>query len=307
MRNSIFEDIKSTFSKSDDIIIKIIYINIAVFLAVNIARLIIYFYAGTLAVKIFPGTPFYDFLSWLAVPASLNKLILKPWTLLSYMFLQVGIFHILVNMLILYWFGKILKEFIGNKRILPVYILGGIAGGLLFILSYNIFPVFQKDIADSFCLGASAGVLATVIAAATIAPNYSIYLFLLGPIKLLYIALFLIILDVLSIPTGINAGGHIAHLGGAIFGFYYIKQLQKGSDIATGFNKFINVLVSAFSSKRKIKVEYKRTGNKKTFHSSIQKTKQEKIDAILDKIAQSGYDSLTREEKDFLFKASKEN
>ena len=297
MNTSFLDDIKNTFNKKDNGLIQIIFINVAVFIGINL------FYTITFLAN--TGPELYDsLLKWLSVPASLSKLITRPWTIITYMFLHEGFFHILFNMLWLFWLGKILHEYLGNKKLISTYVLGGISGGLLYIIAFNVFPVFHEMTEYSFALGASAGVLAIVIATATLLPDYPIRLLFLGAIKLKYIAIFSIVIDVISIGKG-NSGGHIAHLGGAIFGFIYIKQLQKGNDLATRFNKIMDSLSSIFSGKSNLKVSHKSAP--KTASSTASKNStpnQDAIDAILDKIAKSGYDSLSKEEKDILFRAS---
>jgi len=161
---------------------------------------------------------------WLALPADFGQLILKPWSIITYMFLHEGFLHIAFNMLILYFGGQIFLQFLDAKKLIGTYILGGISGGLLFILTFNIFPVFNEIVSGALALGASASVMAVLIAIAAYVPNYTVRLMLLGNVKLKYIALFYVIMDIISIPQG-NAGGHIAHLGGAFFGFYFIFLL----------------------------------------------------------------------------------
>ncbi|MBL4715230.1 MAG: rhomboid family intramembrane serine protease [Bacteroidia bacterium] len=295
--NSFLGDIKNSFNKKDNALIQLIIINVAVFIGVNLLYTIT-FLANT-------GPELYDsILKWLAVPSSLSKLITRPWTVITYMFLHEGFFHILFNMLWLFWLGKILVEYLGNKKLISTYVLGGISGGLVYIIAFNVFPAFQGMTEYSYALGASAGVLAVVIATATLIPDYSIHLLFLGPVKLKYIAMFSIVIDVISIGKG-NSGGHIAHLGGAIFGFIYIKQLQKGNDLASRFNKIMDSMSSMFSSKSNLKVSHKSASKTaSTMASSSSTPDQEVIDTILDKIAKSGYDSLSKEEKDILFRAS---
>lgn len=279
---------------------QIIIVNVAVFVFINL----IY----TLTFLINLGTGYYEgIIKWLAVPAGLSIFITRPWTLMTYMFLHEDLLHILFNMLWLFWIGKILEEYLGNKKLISTYILGGICGGALYIISFNIFPAFREVIDYSYALGASAGVLAVIVATATLLPDYTIHLLFLGPVRLKYIAAFSILLDLIYIPKG-NAGGHIAHLGGAIFGFIYIKQLQGGKDISNGFNNLIDTIKNAFSPKSDLKVSYKNKGKKdKKATNSSKQPNQDIIDSILDKIAQSGYDSLSKEEKDILFKASKDD
>lgn len=201
--------------------------------------------------------------------------------------------------------GKIFTEYLGQKKLTAVYFLGAISGAVLYILFFNVFPLFENVVDSSFALGASASVLAITIAAATLLPDYTIYLLLIGPVKLKYIAGITVLLDLLSMSGG-NAGGHIAHLGGALFGFIYIKQLKKGNDIAAWFIRITDFIQNKFSGKPKMKVAYskKQKTNDEEFLAA-KKSNQEIIDQILDKISKSGYGSLTKEEKDLLFKVSK--
>ena len=208
------------------------------------------------------------------------------------MFMHADIWHILFNMLWLYWFGQIFEEFLGKKRTIGLYLLGGLAGGILFVVAFNLLPLFSYVKQVSHVVGASASVMAVVVAAATIAPNYSINLMIIGPVKIKWITLFYVALDFLS-TTGPNAGGQIAHLGGALIGFIYVKQLQSGNDWITGITQLF---------KRKSKLKVVSTNRDKTIPV---KPRQEEIDAILDKISQNGYDSLNKHEKEILFRASK--
>lgn len=297
--NSILNDFKQIFRSNDNAVLQIILINIVVFLAVNLIRLVTFLFG--LSENILDET-----LKWLAVPADFHSLIFRPWTVVTYMFLHEGILHILFNMLWFYWFGNILREYIGNKKIFPIYLLGGIFGAALYILSFNIFPVFRNVIDGSFAMGASAGVLAIVVATAVLLPDYQLFLLFFGAIKLKYIAIVSILLDLVSIPQG-NAGGHIAHLGGALFGFLFIKQLQRGNDWSIGVNYFFDFVKNIFLIKSKPKIVHRQTSaftKKSPAKKSISAEKQAKIDAILDKIAQSGYENLSTDEKAFLFNAS---
>jgi membrane associated rhomboid family serine protease len=212
------------------------------------------------------------------------------------MFLHDGFFHLLFNMLWLYWIGQIMHEYLGNRKIYEAFFAGGVAGALTFIISYNVFPVFQHVRDVQFAVGASAGVLAVVVATATLLPEYGIQLLFFGNVKLKYIALITIVLDLISIPQG-NQGGHIAHLGGALFGFIYIKYIYKYGNLIP--DSWLNV----FQRKNKIKI-YHRTTYMKV--QSDDKPTQQEIDAVLDKISRSGYDSLSKREKEILFKASKD-
>ena len=202
--------------------------------------------------------------------------------------------HILWNMLFLYWFGKIIQDNIGNNALISLYILGGIIGGLLFMAIYNIIPYYSERVSESLMLGASAGVFSVVVGSATLLPNYSFYLLIIGPIRIKYIALFYVLLSFFDV-AGSNAGGEIAHMGGAIIGYIYIKKLQNGIDIGQGVISFINF----FNNRTISEVREKKDIN------IFEENSQDEIDKILDKISKSGYSSLTKEEKERLFDSSK--
>lgn len=294
---SIINDLKHQY-KTGTALIKFIFINVAVFVLVHIISLLIFFFTGVSGISMVA--------SWLALPADIGQLIIQPWSIITYMFLHEGFLHIAFNMLILYFGGQIFLQFLDAKKLIGTYILGGISGGLLYILAFNIFPVFNGIVSGALALGASASVMAVLIAIAAYVPNYTVRLILLGNVKLKYIALFYVIMDIISIPQG-NSGGHIAHLGGAFFGFYFVYRLRSGKDITVGVNRLLNYIAHLFSSKRKMKVVYKNPGKTKSdvAYNAQKAANQQKIDAILDKISKSGYDSLSKEEKAILFDASK--
>jgi membrane associated rhomboid family serine protease len=246
---------------------------------------------------------------YFALPANLGSLLSHPWTLLTYMFLHIDFFHVLFNMLWLYWFGKIFLEFLKSGQLLLIYLLGGISGGLLYLLFYNIFPVFEKSVDMSFALGASASVMAIVTAISFYVPGYSIYLLFLGKIRIFYVALFLFVLDFFMIRSE-NAGGHIAHIGGALFGLSYIVAKRKGMNFSGVFSVSWLKRLLRKMRKSKLRVEYNNTSS--TYgrpltdddYNSRRALKQRIIDDILEKISKSGYESLTTEEKEILFKSS---
>jgi len=288
------DQIRETFKKGSSLI-KLIYINAGVFLAIKIIQVLAFLFgfSGVSSILV----------HWLSVPAELGTLITRPWTLFTYMFLHEGFFHILFNLLWLYVFGRIFLMYLNEKKLLSVYLVGGLAGAALYIISFNIFPAFQEVVTLSFALGASASVMAIVIAISVYVPNYSINLLLLGPVKLKYIAIFTIVLDVLSIPSS-NSGGHIAHLGGALFGYLYISQYRKGKIITKGFDRFMDDLFAMFKPKPKFKVTHKQHKPKTDIEYNREKSKrQERINKILEKISKKGYESLTKEEKEILFRA----
>jgi membrane associated rhomboid family serine protease len=278
-------------------------------IAINVLVFILFFLVKTIAFLFqLPS----DFITvWLVFPKEPGEFLFKPWSIITYSFLHSGIWHILSNMLILYYAGIYFLTYFSPKKVLTFYFLGVIIGALVYMLSYNLFPAFEAT-GKSYLIGASAGVMAVLVGVATKVPNLRIRLMFLGSIKFWYIAAFLVVLDVIQIPFG-NAGGHFAHLGGALFGYMYTKQLAQGNDIASGFEKFINWFISLFDAskkpKRTMKTVYKKTraGPFKTKVKVFNKNeKQQKIDSILDKISKSGYDSLTKQEKDFLFHAGKD-
>jgi membrane associated rhomboid family serine protease len=266
----------------------LIGINVIVFLAINVPAVIEQWFFSNSSILHYSD-------EYLALPASFSKMATRFWTPLTYMFMHGGVLHILFNMLWLYWMGQIFEEYLGYKRTIGLYLLGGLAGGALYILAFNTLPLFTNinASAQSVIVGASASVMAIIIATATLLPNYTISLFLIGPVKLKWLALFYIVLDFLGTVGG-NAGGSIAHLGGALLGFIYIKRLQSGSDWIGGINKL-------FEPKPKLKVVVKNHEK----NTSV-KPRQEEVDRILDKISQSGYDNLSRQEKEVLFRASKD-
>lgn len=284
---TLLEELKYTFNKNNNAVRKIIIVNVAVFLLTALVNVFMFF-AGIVGDTMNPA------LQHFMLPAALGKLLMQPWSIVTYMFLHDGFFHILFNMLWLFWLGNLLHEYIGNQKVYEAYFGGGIVGGILFLICYNVFPVFENAISGAYALGASAGVLSIVVATATLLPNYPIQLLLFGTVRLKYIALVTVMLDVVSIPQQ-NPGGHIAHLGGALFGYLYIKYLYHEKHLLPQW------LRNLFGKKSKVKIHY-RTTYMKT--ETPYKPSQEEIDLILDKISKSGYDSLSKKEKEQLFKAS---
>lgn len=281
-------------------------------IAVNVLVFLLYYLFRTMAFLFNLQTEFL--LEWFVFPKEPGEFLFKPWSIITYAFLHSGIWHILSNMLILYFSGIYFLNFFSPKKLLNFYFLGAIFGALLYMLSYNLFPAFA-DLGRSYLLGASAAVMAVLVGIATHVPHLRVRLMILGSLKLWWIAAFLVVLDVIQIPIS-NPGGHIAHLGGAGFGYFYATQLGKGNNIASGFEKLMDWFASLFSSDTKTT----KRGNLKTVHKrskrdvgtttsrrSNKKEEQEKVDEILDKISKSGYDSLTKKEKDFLFNAGKDN
>jgi membrane associated rhomboid family serine protease len=243
--------------------------------------------------------PSSAYMDWLQLSPNLGTFITRPWTFLTYSFIHSGFFHLLWNMVLLFYAGRLLLNLFPDRIFINNYFLGVISGGLIFIGSYALFPVFAGTYPPM--VGASAGVMAVFIFICTYTPNQEIRFFFVN-LKLKYLGLAFFFLDVIQIPYG-NAGGHLAHIGGAVLGFFYARQLGVGRDIGTGFE---NVWQAVFKRKY-LKTVYRAPQNKSTTtKKSDDSNHQNKIDAILDKISKSGYDSLSKEEKDYLFRTGKE-
>lgn len=296
----ILDEFKHAFNRGNNAHVQLIMINLVVFLVLIISNVFL---------DLLIGTEAFEFvLTQLAMPSNISKFIVKPWTLVTYMFVHVGFFHILFNMLFLYWFGQLIQQYLGSARVIALYVIGGIAGGIMYILLYNVVGFYADRVDISILFGASAGVFAIVVGAATLMPNHAFFLMFIGPVRIKYIALFYVVLSFASI-TGSNAGGDLAHLGGAIVGFFFIKQLNQGVDWSKSVMGVIGFFKSFFTKQSKIKVSYtsgsSKPKNRQASKSKPSGTDQEVIDNILDKISQSGYESLTKEEKQKLFNASK--
>jgi len=224
-------------------------------------------------------------IDYFVVEADLMSLIFKPWSLITYGFLHGSFSHLFWNMIMLFYFGNILVNYFGDKRLLNVFFNGILFGGIIYIISYNLFPVFTG--VSSKMIGSSAGVMAILFYITSYNPNHTIRFFFVN-IKLLYIAVFLLLMDIIQIPVE-NSGGHIAHLGGALIGFLMFRSF-KGID-------FVDIYTNLSTKKNNKKIKRNKTFSGSNFD-------QKKIDSILDKISESGYESLTKEEKNYLFKAS---
>ncbi len=289
----IWDDIVRTF-RSGNNLIRLIYINAAVFLLMAVAA-IIGFLLNNNAISL-------KAISILSVPADLKDLILRPWTIVTYMFTHKDILHILFNMLWLYWFGRIFLEYLDQRKLVAVYLLGGISGAIVYIASFNIFPAFDGVLPESIAIGASASVMAVVVAISAYVPDYSINLFLLGRIRTKYMALAIFILTSV-LDFSVNSGGKLAHIGGALFGYLYTMNLRGGRDIGRGFNRIIDFFANLFKPRKKLKVKYKKPATEYDYNA-MKADRQNRINSILDKISKGGYESLTKEEKEILFRES---
>lgn len=234
-----------------------------------------------------------------AVPSDISVLAEKPWSVFTYMFLQEQFGHLFFNMLMLYYGGKIFLQYFSQKQLLWTYIVGGLAGALFFILAFNAFPVFEDMKGHAFALGSSASVLSILIAAATYRPEHTLNLFLLGQVKMKWVAIVFVIIDFLSITKG-NSGGHIAHLGGALWGFLYALMLKNNFEFRKIFKKKAKIRVKTVNSEY-----YHQRPKTDEEYNAERAQEQEEIDRILEKIAKNGYSSLNDKEKEFLFKQSK--
>ncbi len=244
--------------------------------------------------------------SYLALPSGLPQLASKPWTLFTYMFLHEGFLHWLFNMIMLYFGGILFTEYLSQRKLLMTYLFGGLAGAVFFVLAFNIFPVFAPMRQNSVALGASASILAIIVAISTYVPDYTVHLFLLGKVKLKWIAVAFVLLDILSIPSN-NPGGHIAHLGGALWGFVWALSLRRGNDFLRIFDGIKMPEIDPKKRKyRKFNTARPVSGHPFTDEEYNRKraASQAEIDKILDKISKSGYSSLTKAEKELLFKSS---
>lgn len=293
------EEFKNAFSRPNNSHVQLILINLSVF--VVLAGIMVFFKWFSL------DAAFLQIHNQFSLPSGFAEFLTRPWTLISYFFTHDlrGIMHILFNMLALYWFGKVLVTYLGSDKVVAVYVLGGLAGGILYLLVFNLIPdppEFLQGRAE--LVGASAAVFAIMVAAATLLPDYTFFLLFFGPVKIKWIAAIYIFLSVLG-SVGQNAGGEIAHLGGALIGYVYIKQLQVGVNWGGWITALLGWIGGLFSSRPKVKVSYRKEAATKRTASPTSGISQQEIDAILDKISEGGYESLSKEEREKLFKASK--
>ena len=284
--------------RSGNIIVRLIYINVVVFLLVSLTEVVLTLFNVSCG----------GWKDWLALPASLEAFVCRPWSLLTYMFMHADVLHILFNMLWLYWFGQLALNFFSSKHLRGLYLLGGIMGALLYLLAYQIFPSFQAQREFAHLVGASASVLAIVVASAVREPDYPIRFLFLGMVRLKYVALFVVVLDLLFM-TSANGGGHIAHLGGALAGWWFAIGLNKGYDVT----RWLNACVDALSFQGhhrsghgvKMKVHFGNGNRQDDARSTREQVSEEEVNRILDKLRKSGYGSLTSDEKRSLFDVSK--
>ncbi len=292
------EEFKNAFQKPNNSHVQLIVINVTVFLVMAL----VYVFSKIAGFEVVFKLVHDQF----AIPPQFWIYITRPWTILTYAFAHslTDIFHILFNMLALYWFGKLFIEYLGSDKLVGIYVLGAFAAGVIYLIVFNTIPFFigQSSSFDGM-VGASGAIYAIMVAAATLLPNYTFYLMFLGPVKIKYLVGFYIVLSFLG-SVGSNSGGNIAHLGGALMGFVYIKQLQAGVNWGGWITSILDWFRGLAQPTPKVKVTYrKEETNKKA--ASFSKASQDEIDTILDKISEKGYESLSKEEKEKLFNASK--
>jgi membrane associated rhomboid family serine protease len=288
--------IKQIF-KQGDALTRLLVVNVAFFIVLQVILI---------SFRLFNVSG--DFiLSYISVPADLYLLMKQPWTVISYMFVHEKFFHILFNMFALYWFGKLFQLYFNEKQLVALYLIGGVGGALFYLLAYNIFPFFAPMISQSILLGASGSIMAIIIAVAFQTPNMELRLLFLGSIKLKYIALFVVLTSFFGV-TSENAGGEIAHLGGALAGYIFVVSLRSGTDITKWLNRFIDVIYGLFKPRKlKVKINNRPQSSRMTDaeYNANKVRRMEEIDRILDKIKKSGYESLSSEEKKRLFEQGK--
>jgi membrane associated rhomboid family serine protease len=288
----ILDEIKASF-REGSVITRLIYVNLGIFLTFRVIY-VVFFLAGTTI----------PLIEWFELPSGLRLLLRQPWSVFTYMFLHFEFLHILFNLLVLYWFGRIFLDYYTQRQLLGLYIIGGLAGGFLYILAYNVFPVFRQIVDSSFLLGASASIIAVLMAAAVRDPNREIHLFLLGRIPLKYLAMFMIFSYIIGISTS-NAGGNIAHLGGVLAGYGFVVLQRRGRDISSGILRVIDTVEDFAKPRKKLRIAHRRPPKDDYEYNRQRASDHEELNRILDKIAQDGYESLSRSEKETLFRHGK--
>jgi len=311
MLKSIWDDVKREYNYGN-MVTRLLILNVAIFVLINLTGIILWASNGGDRPPVFR-----EIVHFFSMSSDPWFLLTHPWVIITSMFLHEGIWHILINMLYLFWFGRIVGDFIGNHRILPLYIMGGLVGNLFFFLSAKLLAYGGGG--TVYALGASGAVMAIVVASGVLAPDYRMRLILLGEVKLKYIVAVLVFLDLLGMAGNINTGGHFAHLGGAVFGAMFISLLRNGRDLSAPFNALIQWISNRGSKRnynaknKKPKVPfmvYKNENAQRKTQVNAERAPsdtefQQKLDSILEKIKASGYESLNAEEKEFLFQASK--
>ncbi|MGI4885322.1 MAG: rhomboid family intramembrane serine protease [Janthinobacterium lividum] len=300
---SVFQDIRTAFDRRDNALNQLLLLNVLVFAA------LIVLHAGLTIGGV--GSYYEPVLRQFALSSALPVLARHPWTVLTYAFTHEGFLHILFNLLNLYWFGQLIREYLGNRRLVSLYVLGALAGALVFLLSYNFLPAFQPGLGTTV-VGASASVTAIIVAAATLLPDYTFMLILLGPVKIKWIAVAVVLISLAGINGG-NPGGEITHLGGALLGFVFIKQLKAGRDLGRPIQAIGDWVGNLFSRRPAMSVSTARRPEPVAAAArgarpaaAAGQPHPDEVDSILEKISRSGYESLSKDEKQKLFRASQQ-
>ncbi|MDN4164718.1 rhomboid family intramembrane serine protease [Cytophagales bacterium LB-30] len=299
---SFLDDLKAQFDRPNNALNQLIVINVVIY----VVLVLLYLIATITGVEPIFALVYRQF----SIPPVFGDFIYRPWTIISYAFAHsiTDFFHILFNMLALYWFGRIIQDFLGSPKVINLYVLGALSGAVVYLLAFNTIPYYQERIGFPGMVGASGAVYAIAMAAATLAPNYQFNLLFFGPVRIKYIVGVYILISLVG-STGGNAGGNIAHLGGVLMGYVYIKQLQQGSDWGIWITSFIDWVKGLFQPSARIKVTHRKSTTSGTRTSSsapkASSSDQAEIDRILDKISERGYEALSKEEKEKLFNASK--
>lgn len=289
-----FDNLQSRF-RNGTTLVRLIFLNVGIWLTVKLVGFV-------LTLLAIDGQ---GWLGYLEMPAACDTLLHRPWTVLTYMFLHTEFFHLFFNMLCLYWFGQLFLGYFSQKQLVGVYILGGLAGALAYFGAYNLLPYFAGKVGGSYLLGASASIMGIILAIAVAEPNYPIRLFLIGEIRMKYVAAITVLISVFGV-TGGNAGGELAHLGGALMGFLYARMWRKGHDLAWPINRLFDLCANLFG-RRRSKPRKAKFGQRPKTDAEYNQTKvrdDAEIDRILDKIKRSGYQSLTERERETLFSRS---
>ena len=295
---NIIEEIKQSFSRGN-YLTRLIYINAGVFLVVKLLSVVCTYILGASNLWI----------TYLELPAFFQTLIRQPWSIITYMFMHHDFIHLIFNLLTLYWFGKIFTEYFSQKQLVGLYFLGGIGGAIFYVLAYNFTSVLKANIFFSYLIGASASVMAIIFALVRYIPDEKVNLALIGPVKLKYLGLAMLVLDIIG-TTSVNAGGSISHIGGAITGYLFAASMIKsGKDITDPINRIISSINDFFKRNKKPKFTVHRNTTKTDEEWNIEnqnrkRENNEEINRILDKIKKSGYANLTDEEKKRLFELS---
>lgn len=293
------DEFKNAFSRPNNAHVQLIMINVGVFVVLGV----LYVFARVLGFESIFNVIHDQF----SIPPKFGDFIVRPWTIVTYAFMHdlFSILHILFNMLALYWFGRLFVEYLGSDKLVALYVLGALAAGVCYLLVFNTIPFFKDNANFSGMVGASGAINAVLVAAATLMPNYTFFLLLFGPVKIKYIAGLFIFISFLG-SVGPNAGGNVAHLGGALMGYIYIKQLQVGVNWGGWITAIIDWTKGLFTARPTVKVTYRKEENSAAKKNAGRHgISQQEIDEILDKISDGGYESLSKEEKEKLFKASK--